>query len=77
MMQIVSALLSFYSYFCFTFIKQVMKTKARNRVMCVVAMVALAWGAAWSQINTDQVMAIGRNALYFEDYILSIQYLIR
>ncbi|HAP51193.1 MAG TPA: hypothetical protein DCQ56_08270 [Porphyromonadaceae bacterium] len=74
MMQIVSALLSFYSYFCFTFIKQVMKTKARNRVMCVVAMVALAWGAAWSQINTDQVMAIGRNALYFEDYILSIQY---
>ena len=29
---------------------------------------------AWSQINTDRVMAIGRNALYFEDYVLSIQY---
>ena len=28
----------------------------------------------WSQINTDRVMAIGRNALYFEDYVLSIQY---
>ncbi len=27
-----------------------------------------------AQINTDQVMKIGRNALYFEDYILSIQY---
>lgn len=27
-----------------------------------------------AQINTDQVMNIGRNALYFEDYILSIQY---
>lgn len=26
------------------------------------------------QINTDKVMAIGRNALYFEDYVLSIQY---
>ena len=28
----------------------------------------------WAQINTDRVMAIGRNALYFEDYVLSIQY---
>ena len=27
----------------------------------------------WAQINTDRVMAIGRNALYFEDYVLSIQ----
>lgn len=27
-----------------------------------------------AQINTDRVMMIGRNALYFEDYILSIQY---
>ena len=31
-------------------------------------------GKALAQINTDQVMNIGRNALYFEDYILSIQY---
>ncbi len=28
----------------------------------------------WAQINTDRVMSIGRNALYFEDYVLSIQY---
>lgn len=27
-----------------------------------------------AQINTDQVVQIGRNALYFEDYMLSIQY---
>ena len=29
---------------------------------------------AMAQINTDQVMRIGRNSLYFEDYVLSIQY---
>ena len=29
---------------------------------------------AIAQINVDRVMTIGRNALYFEDYILSIQY---
>ena len=27
-----------------------------------------------AQINTDQVTRIGRNALYFEDYVLAIQY---
>lgn len=27
-----------------------------------------------AQINTDRVLSIGRNALYFEDYVLSIQY---
>lgn len=27
-----------------------------------------------AQINTERVMAIARNALYFEDYVLSIQY---
>jgi tetratricopeptide (TPR) repeat protein len=34
--------------------------------ICILSSVA--------QINTDRVIAIGRNALYFEDYILSIQY---
>ena len=34
----------------------------------------LAAVAAQAQINTDQVMRIGRNSLYFEDYVLSIQY---
>lgn len=30
--------------------------------------------AVSAQINTDRVMANGRNALYFEEYVLSIQY---
>lgn len=30
--------------------------------------------SAQAQINTDHMMTIGRNALYFEDYVLSIQY---
>ncbi|MBO4815280.1 MAG: tetratricopeptide repeat protein [Muribaculaceae bacterium] len=34
----------------------------------------LSGSPAHAQINTDQVLNIGRNALYFEDYILSIQY---
>lgn len=29
---------------------------------------------SFAQINTDRVLSIGRNALYFEDYVLSIQY---
>jgi len=29
---------------------------------------------AKAQLNTDRITAIGRNALYFEDYVLSIQY---
>lgn len=29
---------------------------------------------AFGQINTERVMMIARNALYFEDYVLSIQY---
>lgn len=27
-----------------------------------------------AQINTDRILSIGRNALYFDDYVLSIQY---
>jgi len=29
---------------------------------------------ALAQINTDQVLRVGQNALYFEDYMLSVQY---
>ncbi len=29
---------------------------------------------SYAQLNTDRITAIGRNALYFEDYVLSIQY---
>lgn len=31
-------------------------------------------GATQAQLNTDRITAIGRNALYFDDYVLSIQY---
>ncbi len=38
----------------------------------------LLWAGGWmpcrAQLNTDRITAIGRNALYFEDYVLSIQY---
>ena len=30
--------------------------------------------ASAAQINAERVMTIGKNALYFEDYVLSIQY---
>ena len=30
-------------------------------------------GGLHAQINTDHVMMMGRNALYYEDYVLSIQ----
>ena len=29
---------------------------------------------SYSQVDTDRVMIIGKNALYFEDYVLAIQY---
>ena len=29
---------------------------------------------SFSQVNTNRVLSIGKNALYFEDYVLSIQY---
>lgn len=30
--------------------------------------------SAFAQLDTDRLVSIGRNALYFEDYVLSIQY---
>jgi tetratricopeptide (TPR) repeat protein len=40
----------------------------------IVLLVQLFSLPVFAQINTDRVLAIGRNALYFEDYVLSIQY---
>ena len=34
----------------------------------------LTLGSTYAQLNTDRITAIGRNALYFDDYVLSIQY---
>lgn len=43
-------------------------------VLTVLCALCLACGSAFAQLNTDRITAIGRNALYFEDYVLSIQY---
>ncbi len=41
--------------------------------LCVAVAITVPFNV-YSQINTEQVMNIGRNAMYFEDYVLSIQY---
>lgn len=41
-------------------------------VMALIATCAPWYGAA--QINAEQVMAIGSNAMYFDDYLVAIQY---
>ena len=43
-------------------------------VLTVAAAVILTWLPAHAQVNAEQVMRVGQNALYFEDYMLSIQY---
>lgn len=43
-------------------------------IFFILLMLLLPGFHARGQINTDQVMRIGRNTLYFEDYVLSIQY---
>ena len=40
----------------------------------VAAFILLVSFTVSAQVNTDRVMMIGKNALYFEDYVLSIQY---
>ncbi|MDD4159021.1 MAG: tetratricopeptide repeat protein, partial [Proteiniphilum sp.] len=40
----------------------------------IAALIALSALSASAQVNTDRVMMIGKNALYFEDYVLAIQY---
>ena len=47
----------------------------RNIVsLCLLCISAAFVTPAQAQLNTDRITAIGRNALYFEDYVLSIQY---
>lgn len=44
------------------------------RLAAIIITVLLTSHYAHAQINTDQVMNVGRNAMYFDDYVLSIQY---
>lgn len=41
---------------------------------CLAPLLLLLASAATAQVNTNRMMQVGRNALYFEDYVLSIQY---
>lgn len=46
-----------------------------RRILSILTTIfVVGWSALMAQINTDRVLNIGRNALYFEDYVLSIQY---
>lgn len=43
----------------------------KHRLLIILAIAAL---PLYAQFNTERITSIGRNALYFEDYVLSIQY---
>ncbi len=45
--------------------------KFKSAILFLLLFTAANISAQW---NTDRIMTIGRNALYFEDYVLSIQY---
>lgn len=45
-----------------------------TRLFTTIALCAVSLLQAIAQINTDNVMRSGRSAIYFEDYVLSIQY---
>ena len=49
-------------------------TYSIRRILFVFLLFIIGWNTTEAQINTNRVLAIGRNALYFEDYVLSIQY---
>lgn len=51
------------------------KTNKHNILRPIIWLICLVTTANLSgQINTDQVMRVGQNSLYLEDYVLSIQY---
>ena len=50
-----------------------MKRYLRHILICLASWF-LTLGSISAQLNTDRITTIGRNALYFDDYVLSIQY---
>ena len=50
-----------------------MKLYLRYILICLGTWL-ISMGSGFAQLNTDRITAIGRNALYFDDYVLSIQY---
>lgn len=57
----------------FTFALHMKATSFIRQVLSAAAAIFVALSVT-AQINTEQVLRVGRNALYFEDYMLSIQY---
>ena len=51
-----------------------MKDVNKYIVLVLIALCSVLPTPVRAQFNTDRITAIGRNALYFEDYVLSIQY---
>ncbi len=51
-----------------------MKKKAYLQVISVLAVMLCQALSSPAQIDADRVLRVGQNALYFEDYVLSIQY---
>ena len=45
-----------------------------HKLILALALTLTLSTSAVAQLNTDRITAIGRNALYFDDYVLSIQY---
>ncbi len=45
-----------------------------KKIFIIISFISLFQGFCFAQWNTDRILTIGRNALYFEDYVLSIQY---
>ena len=48
--------------------------KSGRRVIACAWILLLLCAPIKAQINTDRMMSVGRTALYFDDYVLSIQY---
>ena len=46
----------------------------QKTIFIITFFLVVVTGSVRSQIDTDRMTIIGRNALYFEDYILAIQY---
>ena len=45
-----------------------------RKMLACAALLSVLCAPVRSQINTDRMMSVGQTALYFEDYVLSIQY---
>ena len=48
--------------------------RVERYIILVLCACWLGIGTTHAQLNTDRITTIGRNALYFDDYVLSIQY---